>query len=506
MRDIKFENSGQTTGVTWAIIILVIVSIVISGIALMTNRSISSSNDEIKDTLDEINQKIGPGPGEQEEEEEEKTIKIGWLGAVETDQGLASWRVVQIFAEHYNEIWRHEDEYPNWKVELVGPYDTAESTTEGVQSYNTLIGKNPDIIIESAVDDVTLAMMDRVKESEIPHVTVFTSAVRALDRVLEDDIYNFFMTEDYDYYHAYYLGEWVDTVSRQFVNQGYPEPGLQTTVAMIEDTAYGRGTLEMAEEVLPGRGYEIIDTVIVDPGTDDYAPIYDSIVAKDPDFITVVQSVRDLPPVKQWVDLEVGIPMIGINVSGMGPYFWEDAAGDAWGAPARVVSTPYSEETSSELGQMVYESYIDHWGTSRPLWQFTSFQSYTPLLMAFKAAGQTGDFWDSEARESCRNWVEAMEEVELVTYQDGEVFNRFSFYPIGEEAPETDYHASHNWIVGEKDGKKYYDPQCGVWLPEGVGAVEMPLGGSINVYYPERQATGEGFPWLEDVFGPIEEQ
>ncbi len=506
---INLNERGQASGVMWAVVILVIISIVVSGISLMTARNISSSNDEIKDTLDEINQKIGPGTGEQEEEEEEeeteeKTVTVGWLGAIETDQGLASWRLTQLFVEDYNETWRHEDDYPNWNVELAGPFDTAQSTTEGVQVYRTLVGKNPDLIIESAIDDVTMAMMDAVKESAVPHITQFTSAVRTIERVGEDDIYNYFMAQQYDYYHSYLITQQANAVSESLIEQGYPEPGFETTVCMVEDTAYGRGTLEMLESDLPNAGYEILDTIIHDVNTADYAPIYDQIRNRDPDFITVVQSVNDLPPVKQWADLDVGIPLIGINVSAMGPYFWEDSAGEAIGAPSYANTHPYGGEVTSDLVVDLYEKVLDRWGTSRPIWQYTAAQTYISALMAFKAAGQAGGFWDSDARESSRNWATAMEEVEFETYNNGELWNRYSFYAMGEEAPQTGAVCSHNWILEEVDGRQYYYPQQGHWFPEDVSGLEAPLGGTVRVSYPFWQAS-EGYWWNPD-WGPIEDQ
>jgi hypothetical protein len=254
--------------------------------------------------------------------------------------------------------------------------------------------------------------------------------------------------------------------------------GWKTVVVMQEDTAFAGGVYELIEQVLaPEANIKILEHIVYDINTVDFAPIYNKAAASKPDFIYLISSVRSQVPASQYVKLEVPVPMTGINVAALGKEFWTDSGG-LGGGISTLSPIPSLGFELDERSADFYARYQAKYGDARPIFpHFNGFNAYYGMLNAFAAAERAGGFAPLD------KWVEEMENEDIVIEKDGEMWLRYAFWKPGEIEPRTNREYTHNIKF---DIQPPYDQGA----PSMV-VIQWYSDGSTSVVYPPKYANGK---------------
>jgi len=369
-------------------------------------------------------------PGEKE------PVVIGYIGGFASDWGKCAIRACELFIDDYNAMGGVLGGRP---LELVKA-DSAEDVNEGIKAFDFLAETaKADIIISGSIDDVSLGWLPRSVEHRIPVIDTWTSAIRIIEKIDEDyETYkHFFMSHGNDYQMGYMFLPFAKDV---LVDQ----MGWSTYVMLNEDTAYGIGTAEyITMEVGPFAGIEMLDHIVYDTETVDYAPIFQKIINLNPDFIYWVSSVNTIPPATQYVEQRVPVPIAGINADALVWEYWEDTGGIAAGVssmgPPPTIGMDHDPDTLELIAK--YQARY----TDRPRFpHFNFFYTYVDLIQAFAAAEEVYDAGLGSGFDPLDDWVEAMIKQETIYYKDGEVWYNYSWYGPGEVEPITGYPYPHN--------------------------------------------------------------
>jgi len=402
--------------------------------------------------------------------------KVGYFGSLTNDQGRVGWRMTKTIIEEWNE-----------KGGLLGrPIEYVEADThmdvaEGIRALEYLVEtEHVDIISSSCLDDVSMGILPRIAEYKVPFIDTWTSAVWAIDAVREDydNMKCYFMTCPDDYILAAGFIFFAEDVLHE-------QMGWDTTVTMVEDTAYGHGMAEFFREELPKAGIEILDEVFFDIETTDYTPIWSSIVAREPkpDFVYYVFSANPIPPISTYVENEYPIPVSGTCNEVARYEFWEDVGGLGEGL-GTIWLVPCIGMELDPWTQEIWDRYKTVAGGRLLFPDFNAWDTYFGLAMAFESAEAVGGFEPLDA------WVEEMEKHAISVWRQGgresagpddEVWLHFEFYGLGEMDPITDHNPVHNWV---------YDPTGKEGYP-GMPAYIQWQEGQPVVIYPPIYGTGE---------------
>ncbi|MBS7655304.1 ABC transporter substrate-binding protein [Candidatus Bathyarchaeota archaeon] len=372
----------------------------------------------------------------------------GWIGAFDTDSGRSSLRGVQIAIDEINAAGG----VLGRPIKLVAA-DAKEDVEEAIKAYEFLATEaKADFIISGDIDDDTMGWLPRVAEYRIPTCDNWTTAIRAIERVVAE----------YDKFKPYFMNcvdDWFYGVGMTAFakDELVKKMGFKTAVLLWEDTTYAHGVAEWVRNNLaPEAGIEILDQIVYDVYTVDFSPIYRRCMASGADFIYIISSVRCVPPTVQYVELEVPLAMPGINVAADSQELWEDTgnrcAGITVGSASPVAWGKMDKWTARYL-----KNYRDIWGVGgkniRPKTpQFSGFTGYYAVYNFVRAAqrselGFCRPAPGERVDESILNaFVTEMEKEDLIPgYLDdkGPAY-RFRYYKPGEKDPYTGYAHTHN--------------------------------------------------------------
>ena len=421
---------------------------------------------------------IGCNGGQQEEEEEEEPVEdvvVGFIGPFATDDGKSGMRGMEIAVEEIN---ANGGILGGRQLKLVKA-DSAQDITEGIKAYEYLNEvEEVDFIISTCIDDVSLGWMPRLAEYKTPTMDTFTTAIVAIDLLVDEyeKYKSYFMITPTDYFMGAAMIDFADSVLKQ-------EMGWDTTVLFQEDTAYGHGVGDFIEmDLLPLAGITMLDRIIYDVDTVDFAPIFAEIEALDPDFIYTINSVNSLVPCSQYVEQEVPIPMTGLSAAAIGAEFWEDIGGK--GAGISTFSPPPALGCKLDPTTQAFIDKYQAKYTTRPSYPyFNGIISYYGLYIMVEAAERAGGFEPLDA------WVSEMLNTDYKLYRDGEIWFRYMFYDTVEIDPvfeRTNPHACKFDFAGEEG-------------MIGANGVQWYEDGTAKCIYPDKYATGEFVlpPWIE---------
>lgn len=397
-------------------------------------------------------------------------IKVGYIGSFDTDTGKSTIRGTEIAIEEINAAG---GVLGGRMIELVKA-DTREDVAEGIRAYEYLNEvENVDFIISGSIDDVSLGWLERMAEYRTPTLDTWTSFIGIIDKVVEE----------YDKYKMYFMNVANDyALAMLYVDFGKDvlaaEMGWKSVVVMQEDTAFAGGVYELIEQVLaPEANIEILDHIVYDVNTVDFAPLYNKAAAAKPDFIYLISSVKSQVPSSQYVKLEVPVPMTGIVVAAFGKEFWTDSGGLAGGistlSPIPSIGFELDDRTAAFI-----KKYEAKYGDARPIFpHFNGFNAYYGMHNAFAAAERAGGFAPLD------KWVEEMENADTVIEKDGELWLRYAYWKPGEIEPRTNREYTHNI-------KFDISPPYDEGAPSMV-VIQWYSDGSTKVIYPPKYATGK---------------
>ena len=397
-------------------------------------------------------------------------VIVGYIGSFDSDSGKSTIRGAEIAIEELNAAGGVLGGRP---IKLVKA-DTREDVTEGIKAYEYLAETaKVDFVISGSIDDVSLGWLPRMAEYRIPTLDTWTSYVGIIDMVVSE----------YDKYKMYFMNVACDyALATLYVDFGKDvladKMGWKTTVVLQEDTAFGGGVFELVDQMLaPEAGIKIIDHIVYDTNTVDFAPIFNKAVKSKPDFLYLISSVRSQVPSSQYVKLQVPVPMTGINVAAFGKDFWNDT-GQMGGGTSTLSPIPSVGFDMDDRTKAFVDKYEAKYGNSRPIFpHFNGFNAYYGMYNAFNAAERAGGFAPLDA------WVTEMENEDMKIYKDGELWLRYGFWKPGEIEPRTNREYTHNI-------------KFDITHPLDDGAPSMVViqwyeDGSTAVVYPEKYANGE---------------
>ena len=397
-------------------------------------------------------------------------VIIGYIGSFDSDTGKSTIRGAEIAIEELNAAGGVLGGRP---IKLVKA-DTREDVIEGIKAYEYLAEtEKVEFIISGSIDDVSLGWLPRMAEYRIPTLDTWTSYVGIIDMVVNE----------YDKYKMYFMNVANDfALATLYVDFGKDiladEMGWKTTVVLQEDTAFGGGVFELVDQMLaPEAGIKIIDHIVYDTNTVDFAPIFNKAVKSKPDFLYLISSVRSQVPSSQYVKLQVPVPMTGINVAAFGKDFWNDT-GQMGGGTSTLSPIPSVGFAMDDRTQAFVDKYEAKYGNSRPIFpHFNGFNAYYGIYNAFNAAERAGGFAPLDA------WVTEMENEDLKIYKDGKLWLRYAFWKPGEIEPRTQREYTHNI-------------KFDITQPLDDGAPSMVViqwyeDGTTAVVYPDKYKTGE---------------
>ena len=404
-------------------------------------------------------------------------VVIGYIGSLSSDTGLSALRGAEIAVDELNAAGGI---LGGREVKLVAA-DTREDVTEGIKAYEYLNEvENADFILSGSIDDVSLGWLPRMAEYRTPTLDTWTSYIGIIDMVIED----------YEKYKMYFMNVGNDlALGTMYIDFGRDvlakEMGWSSTVMLQEDTAFaGAVGGFVADELKAQAGIEVLDTIVYDINTVDFAPIYNKAASLDPDFLFLISSVNSQVPSSQYVKLQVPVPMTGINVAAIGMDFWNDTGG-AGGGQSTFSPLPSIGVDLDDASQAFADAYVERYGKNRPIFpHFNGFNAYFGLKNAVAAAERAGGF------EPLDDWVREMEATDVVLAKDGKLWHRFAYWQQGEIEPRTGREYTHNIKF---DMEAPYDDG----IPPMV-IIQWYHDGVPRVIYPPKYATGEFElpPWL----------
>lgn len=397
------------------------------------------------------------------------TVKIGYIGSLSSDGGLSTLRGAEIAVEELNAAG---GVLGGKQIELVKA-DTADDVTEGIKAYEYLAEtEQVQFIVSGSIDDVSLGWLPRMAEYQIPTLDTWTSYIGIIDKLVEDPVT----------YAPYFMNVASDeALATLYVDFGKDvlagKMGWKSVVILQEDTAFGQSINGLVSGLLaPEAGIEIKETIVYDPKTVDFSPLFNRAVASGADFIYLISSVDSQVVSSQYVKQQVPLAMTGINVAALGQEYWADTGGSGGGISS-LSPVPSVGFALDPVSQTFLDTYQAKYGDSRPtIPQFSGFNAYFGVKQAFAAAEEAGGFNNT-------TWVSAMENQDLILEKDGELWMRYGFWKHGEVEPRTGRTYPHNIRF---DITPPYDdgaPSMAViqWFEDGTSAV----------IYPPKYATAE---------------
>ena len=405
-------------------------------------------------------------------------IVVGFIGSFASDTGKSTLRGAEIAIDELNEAG---GVLGGRMIELVSA-DTREDVTEGIKAYEYLNEvENADFIVSGSIDDVSLGWLPRMAEYRTPTLDTWTSYIGIIDKVVEEyETYKmYFMNIACDYaLGTLYVDFGKDVLSEQM--------GWKSTVILQEDTAFGGGVQEFIAEIMEAEaGIKVLDTIVYDTQTLDFAPIFNKAVGMNPDFMYLISSVNSQVPSSQYVKLQVPLPMTGINVAAFGLDFWDDTGG-AGGGTSTLSPIPAVGMALDPASQAFADEYRERYGDDRPVFpHFNGFNAYHGVKNAFAAAERAGGF------EPLDDWVREMENTDVKLMRDGQLWHRYAYWKPGEIEPRTGREYTHNVKF---DLTPPYDDGG----PSMV-VIQWYTDGTPKVVYPPKYANGEfsAPPWVQ---------
>lgn len=394
-------------------------------------------------------------------------IKVGFIGSLSSDTGLSTLRGAEIAIEELNA----SGGVLGQQITLVKA-DTGEDVTEGIKAYEYLAeSEEVDFIISGSIDDVSLGWLPRMQEFQIPTLDTWTSYVGIIDMIVED----------YESMKPYFMNIASDeALATLYIDFGKDvlagKMGWDSVVILQEDTAFGGAINGLVSDALaPNAGIEVLDTIVYDVATVDFAPLFSRAQASGADFIYLISSVNSQVVSSQYVKLQVPLGMTGVNVAALGMEFWEDTGG-AGGGISTLSPVPSVGFKLDPVSQAFVDTYQKKY-TSRPVIpHFNGFNAYHGLKQAMAAAEEAGGFNND-------TWVTAMEGQDLTLKMGEEMWLRYGFWGNDEVEERTGRTYPHNVRFDITAPYDDASPSMVViqWYEDGTAAV----------VYPEKYATGE---------------
>lgn len=270
----------------------------------------------------------------------EKEFKIGLVASSKMECGTAHIKAADMAIEEINS----KGGILGRKVKVLFE-DDQSNTEKGISALKKLVEKDKvDVIVGGVVSGITLAQMEYMKNYNMIYMATGVSSPLIADKIVKNyDKYKYVFRTTIN---ALSLAKSiVEDELALFVKLGYKNFAI-----MAEDAAWNRGLIDYMQKSVPKIGGTIVDTVLFDPSTIDFAPVFSKIRSSKADAaITLFAHTDTIALYKQYQEMKPAFRMIGFNNPGMDPGYWKKTGGAclsevniAWGPIVRTNITEKS--------------------------------------------------------------------------------------------------------------------------------------------------------------------
>lgn len=305
-------------------------------------------------------------------------IRIGYMGAMNFPLSVGGWRALEIGVEEINDAGG----VLGRPLQLVGPYSDEGRPEEAIKVYEKLIWTDKvDFVIEGLLDDSSVAIMERVAQTDVVTIGSWVSTIECYDKVWQD----------YGKYKNWFGGvaqDWGLVLSiKDFVeNFLKAKLGWKSAVVFREDLVWTEGCAEFCYEEFPKIGVDIKGDVAFPIDTVDYAPVFDQAVKTKADGMICFLAAVATVPLAQYMKLEVPMVMAGVNTDAGMYEFYEDSGGSP-GAAAQYTCFP-GNQSQKTLAFM--DKFWTRYKMRPRLPEHCGFDAYTELYALADAINRAG--------------------------------------------------------------------------------------------------------------------
>jgi branched-chain amino acid transport system substrate-binding protein len=282
----------------------------------------------------------------------DKEYKIGLVASSKEECGQATIKAAKMASEEINS----QGGVLGRKIAILFEDDEG-STEKGISALKKLVEKDRvDFIMGGVVSGITLAQMEYMRNYNMIYMATGVSSPLIADKV----------AKNYDKYKYVFrttinsLGLAKSIVEDElalFVKLGYKRFAI-----MAEDAAWNRGLIDYLQKNIPSIGGSIVNTVIFDPSTIDFAPVFSKITSGKADVaVTLFAHTDTITLYKQYREMKPPFRMVGFNNPGMDANYWKKTGGAclsevniAWGPIVRTAITnksiPFFDRYSKKFG------------------------------------------------------------------------------------------------------------------------------------------------------------
>ncbi|MFQ5796553.1 MAG: ABC transporter substrate-binding protein [Candidatus Bipolaricaulia bacterium] len=392
----------------------------------------------------------------------QRPIKIGALGPFKRPEGISIRRGAEMAVAEINTgggvLGR--------SLELALG-ETEEEPVQGIRAVQDLVlRQRVNFLVGLFTSEVVLAVLPQIARFRVPLLVTGATTPDASARVAAD--YGRFKYFFRPMLNATFLA--VDML--QFINGFLKERlGYHKIAIIAEDLKWTEPLTGLLSRELPGFGIEIVSLQRIDPGTQDFAPIFSRIGDADAIF-TALAHVQPVSFVIQWAELQIPAPLFGLNVEAQVPGFFDATRGKA---ATEVFADLAAEAPLTEKTVPFFQNYRGRYSGERELSErpvFTGPITYDAVYIL------------KEAIERARtiNADPVVIALEVTDYVGAS--GRFQFFGL-EEGRQDPFGNPHD----SRYGPGFVIP---IWI-------QLQADGRREVIWPERVATAEYiFPaWLQ---------
>lgn len=381
---------------------------------------------------------------------EGEAVRVGVFSSLDTPGGESIINAAELAIEEINA----DGGVHGLPIEAI-VRDTEGQPEQAVEVYQRF-ALSDDVIAALGVwsSGEAFAIQEHMARLKLPFINTGSSTASLADPVRED-------YDDFKYWFRFGHNseEMAEQVMAFLTDQLAEHHDINRIAIFTEDGIWTKEVRAIMREVIDNEGgLELVAEESFDVQTTDYNPVFQRVIAAEPDQIIDISSFVDSAGyVRQWRDLEPA-PMGGINISAVAPTFYDETGGAADG----LWNVHFGYPTAiTEKTVPFYEAYNDRFG-SAPNW--TAWYAY-------------------DAMHALR---EALERLDEEDFDDPNA--------IVESLEETDYTGvMGRWVFGEDHHSLYEDHR-----DESLVIVQWQDGSQVAIW-PSAVAEGEFItpPWWD---------
>ncbi|WP_347058028.1 ABC transporter substrate-binding protein [Blastococcus sp. HT6-30] len=379
--------------------------------------------------------------------DESGPIRIGVLSDLGSPAGESIVNAAELAAERINS----DGGVHGRDFELV-VRDTELNPQEAVAAYQRL-GQSDQVAAAVGIrsSGSSFAIMDHLARVQVPFLNTGSATTELADMVSEN-------YDDYKYWFRFMhnSAEIPESIMSFVSDHLQPTYGVERIAIFSEDATWTEEVRQiMRDHIEQDPNLELVAEELFDVQTTNFTPIFQRLLAADPDFIVEVSAhVNSAGYTKQWAALQPA-PMGGVAVSQISSTFYDETDGAAAWLFGQHYGFP--EVSVTDASADFYESYLAEFGEAPNYTGTYTYEAMMALADSFERM-EPGEIGDADAL------IASLEDLDMTG-----VLGQWQF--------QEDHHPVF-------EGNREQSLMLVQWLPDN----------QRQVIWPEEVATGEYQP------------